>query len=423
MRFTSLLLILFLSINCKSKNNSNDVDEQTIENQQIIELLQEWYLWNDQIEDNLNAEDFSSPQDVLNQLRYSTLDRWSNISDATRFTTYYEEGTYLGYGFSYDQDQEGNIRFRFTYNDSPFGKAGIQRGWKLLKIDNQDVQNITDWANVFGENQLGYTQTFQVEDLEGNQKEYQIAKDIVTINSVLYSDTLNFGTETVGYLVFNNFINPAKEELDDVFDLFQSANIERVILDLRYNGGGQVSVAEYLANYLIQTDDNGVPFYKLAHNIDRSADDQVYSLSKKGTINIRELIVLTTDATASASELMLNGLNPLMMLTHIGEGNTYGKPVGSYGWYSLDRTNVYSLISFRLLNSRNEGDFFEGIKPDYSVCDDISKPFGAFDENLLAAAIEYIQTGKASECALYTKARFKPLLPQEEPGPTLILNH
>ena len=169
MRFTLPLLILFLFINCKSKNNGNDVDEQTIENQQIIELLQEWYLWNDQIEDNLNAEDFSSPQDVLNQLRYSTLDRWSNISDATRFTTYYEEGTYLGYGFSYDQDQEGNIRFRFTYNDSPFGKAGIQRGWKLLKIDNQDVQNITDWTNVFGENQLGYTQTFQVEDLEGRE--------------------------------------------------------------------------------------------------------------------------------------------------------------------------------------------------------------------------------------------------------------
>lgn len=422
MRFTLLLLIPFLFINCKSKNNDNDVDEQIINNQHILNLFKEWYLWNDQIEDNLHAEDFSSPQDVLDQLRYSTLDRWSTISDANSYNAYYEEGTYLGYGFSYDQDLEGNIRFRFTYDDSPFGKAGIQRGWKLLKIDNQDVQNISDWSNVFGENQVGYTQTFLIEDLERNKKEYQIAKDIVTINPVLYSDTLSIGTESIGYLVFNNFINPAKAELDDVFDLFQSANIDRIVLDLRYNGGGRGSVAEYLANYLIQTDDNGVPFYKLVHNNFRTSDDKVYSLSKKGTINIKELIVLTTDRTASASELVLNGLKPLMMLTHIGDGNTYGKPVGSYGMYSLDETKVYSLISFRFLNSRNEGDFFEGIEPDYSVCDDISKPFGAFDENLLAAAIEYIQTGKTSECALYTKSKFKPHLPQEEPEPTLILN-
>ena len=416
-----LFILTFFLINCKSTDSSN-TDPQFLENQRLLSILEDWYLWNDQIDDDVNPADFESQQELIDQLKNSTLDRWSNISDAIAFTTYYDEGTYLGYGFSYDWDSENNIRIRYTFDDSPFGDAGIQRGWKLLKIDNVDVQTITDWSNIFGDNELGYTQSFLIEDSEGNKKEHQISKDIVKINAVLYSDTLSVGTETVGHLVFNNFINPAIAELDKAFDLFQRANINWLILDLRYNGGGQISVANYLANYLVQTDDNGSDLYKLLHNNDRSSNNESYSLSKKGTLDIKELIVLTTDETASASELILNGLKPLIMLTHIGEGNTYGKPVGSYSWLSLDKTEIYSLISFRFLNSNDEGGFFDGIEPDYSACDNLSKPFGSSDEDLFAAAIEYIKTGTAPDCDIISKSLFKRNLPQEGHGPALIVN-
>lgn len=112
-----------------------------------------------------------------------------------------------------------------------------------------------------------------------------------------------------------------------------------------------------------------------------------------------------------------------MNVTHIGTENTYGKPVGSYSWFSLDETTVYSLISFRFVNSNSNGDFFDGIEPDFIACDDLNTNFGVAEESLLAGALEYIQTGSTSGCNVSTKvAPTKLDLPQEGPDPTLIVN-
>ncbi len=424
MNIRPITILLFLAVFLNSCEKENNAENEKIiaDNENLFSIMQNWYLWNDQLDSNTAPSAFKSPQELLDQVRYTQLDRWSNISNAYEFTTYYDEGTYLGYGFSYSWDEENDLRFRFTYDDGPFGEAGIQRGWKLLEIDGTDVQTITDWSNVFGEDQIGFTQSFLIEDFDGNQTEYEIAKDIVTINPVLYADTLTIGTETIGYLVFNNFINPARAQLDEAFALFQSSNINKLILDVRYNGGGQISVASYLANYLIQDDDNGKPLYKFIHNSDRASNNQSHSLFKQGILDLEELIVLSTESTASASELILNGLRPLMKVTHIGEGNTYGKPVGTYSWLSIDETEVYSLISFKFLNSVDEGEFFDGLEPDFNACDDLSKPFGDESEGLFSAAIEYIQAGTTAGCDLITKSILKPALPQEGQGPRLIVN-
>ncbi len=419
-----LLITLFLIVSCRATDSGAELDPQTLQNNELIyDLLKTWYLWNDEIDTNLNPSDFSSPQELLDNQRNSQFDRWSYASDAAQFKPYYDEGTYLGYGFSYEWDSENNIRFRYTYNNSPFGKAGIQRGWRLIEIDGVDVQTISDWTDVFGEEQIGFSQSFLVEDLNGNQTEYIIQKEIVTINPVLYSDTLSVGSAKIGYLVFNNFIGPAYDELNEAFALFQDASIDKLILDVRYNSGGLLNVAEYLANYIIHEDVNGKVLYKSIHNANRHSNNNTKTLNKIGNLNIDALIVLSTDKTASASELILNGLQPLMEVTHIGQGNTYGKPVGSYGWFNLDETEVYRIISFRFLNSEDQGDFFDGIEPDFTACDDLSKPFGDKSEGLFAAAIEYISTGQTLGCDLLPKSHFRgPELPQEEPGPSLIIN-
>ena len=414
----SSLFCLSLIISC-NKKETNDLNP---ENEFLFSLLQDWYLWNDQIDDTINPSSFDSPQSLLSQVRFSPIDKWSYIADAETFNSFYEEGTYLGYGFSYTHDDDNNIRFKFIYDESPFGKEGIERGWKLLEIDGVDVQTISDWSNAFGENSTGFTQNFLIENEIGTKTEYSISKDIVTINSVLHADTLTIANETIGYLVFNNFITPAKAELDDIFNEFESSNIQKLILDLRYNGGGSISVAEYLANYLIQADDNGKVLYKLFHNSNQTLNNKSYSLSKLGTLNIDELIVLSTESTASASELILNGLKPLMRVTHIGDGNTYGKPVGSYGWYNLDRTQVYSIISLGYSNSEDITDFFDGLEPKFTACDNMEKPFGDVNESMLAASIEYLETGTTDGCDVPIKWTSKKELPQEIPSPTLLLS-
>ncbi len=418
----SLLAIsLFFLANCSLNNGNNNPNIE--DNERMLGLMEYWYLWNAEIPANIKASDFESPYELLQMAKYSSLDIWSGISDANQFQSYYNEGTYLGYGFSYGWDDDNNLRFRYTYDDGPFGRAGVERGWKLLEIDGRNVQTITDWAGALGPDESGFTQTFLIEDHDGNRTEYEISKGLVTINPVLYSDTFELGTETIGYLVFNNFINPATPQLDQAFMEFQSASIDRLILDMRYNGGGRLSVANYLAEYILQADDVGKPLFKYVHNIDRTEENSSSSLNKNGLLNLDELIVLTTNGTASASELILNGFKPLMNVTHIGVGNTYGKPVGSYSWYSIDESEVYTLISFRFTNSIDEGDFFNGIEPDFTACDNINKGFGDQEESLFAAAIEYLETGSTGGCDAITKSlATKPTLVQEEPAPILIVN-
>ena len=110
-----------------------------------------------------------------------------------------------------------------------------------------------------------------------------------------------------------------------------------------------------------------------------------------------------------------------MNVTHIGTSNTYGKPVGSYSWYSLDETQVYTLISFKVINKQGDGEYFDGIEPDFTACDDLSASWGERDESMLSAAIEYLETGNTGGCSVQTKTILKTLqLPNEAYIPSAI---
>lgn len=414
-----IIAVLFVA-GCKSTTNEEPTQED-LEKERLFGLMDNWYLWNQTLPDNPDLSSFENSTEIVNRLRYSALDRWSSVGVAATFNSYYNEGTYFGYGFSYGYNEDNELKIRYVFDDSPFGKAGVERGWTFTAIDGQNTQTITDWSNVFGENTPGFTQQFTFKNLAGETKELSITKDVVTMNTVLHSDTLSIGSKTIGYLVFNNFIEPSRSELDAAFDLFERSAVDKIILDLRYNGGGRISVATYLANYLIGQQNNGQFLYRFVHNDDKTENNSGQTLRKQGSLSIDELIILTTEATASASELLLNGLQPLMNVTHIGTSNTYGKPVGSYSWYSLDETQVYTLISFKVINKQGDGEYFDGIEPDFTACDDLSASWGERDESMLSAAIEYLETGNTGGCSVQTKTMLKTLqLPNEAYIPSAI---
>ncbi|MBO6793144.1 MAG: hypothetical protein JJ895_04485 [Balneolaceae bacterium] len=418
----SILLLLLVLGACKP-NTMEEPTANDLDKEHLFNLMDNWYLWNHTLPENPDLDSYENPADLLNQVRFKTYDRWSSVGNASSFNSYYEEGTYFGYGFSYGFNSDNELRIKYVYDDSPFARAGVQRGWMLTHIDGTDVQTITDWSGVFGDETPGFTQSFTFKNASNETEDLSITKDVVTINSVLYADTLSVGTETVGYMVFNNFIEPSRSELDDAFIWFASNNISKLILDLRYNGGGRISVATYLSNYIIDETDSGKDLYRFEHNDDKTDNNDGRKLTSRGVLNIHELIVLSTEQTASASELVLNGLKPLMNVTHIGTANTYGKPVGTYSWFSLDETQVYSIISFKFLNSNGEGDFFDGIEPDFKACDDLKSNWGDTSELMLAAALQYIETGEMDECSVQTKLLNKNKnLPVEGYHPAALLN-
>ena len=113
--------------------------------------------------------------------------------------------------------------------------------------------------------------------------------------------------------------------------------------------------------------------------------------NKAGPLNPNHILFIGTQATASASELLINNLRPYMTVKLIGPTNTDGKPVGFFpisagDWYVFP-------ISFRSQNSSGNTNYFNGFTPDAFVADGLDKNWGDTTESCLAEAIKYISTG------------------------------
>ena len=357
-------------------------------------IMQEWYLWNDEMPE-VNPEDYASADDLMDALQYR-LDKWSYITEEKEYDDFFSRGEYEGYGYGPAFDDAGNLRTSLIYQDSPFGRAKVGRGWIISKINGQAVSRST-YSNSLIE---APTNTFEFITTEGETVTETLTKSTININTVLHHEVMDVGNEKVGYLVFNSFLQPSFDELKPVFEEFQQAGISDMILDLRYNGGGRVNVAEYMAGNLVGNRGTDRTFLQYAYNpniqaaIDADPEAKADITTKFQTpdfpLDLDRLIVIASGRTASASELLINGLRPFMDVYIVGE-NTHGKPVGSfafrYGGYAI------SPISFKIVNDRGEGEYFGGFPADITVADDITRPFGDPEEARLKEALNFVETG------------------------------
>lgn len=402
-----LLIILFCAC---SKEEVAPLSETEDAQQYLFEAMDTWYLWKDEFSAGINPLDYASPQALLDDLRNSELDRWSNISSRTVYEQFYNNAQFYGFGFGWLTTND-DIVVSFVYDGSPFWRAGVRRGWKFRSIAGQPVNANSQIGELLGPNELGYTLDIELEDLEGNLVELNLSKEVVTINTVLHHEVVDLETETVGYLVFKNFLETSYIELDVAFQTFEAAGINRLILDLRYNTGGRLQVANHLASLIAPAHANGSVFMRMRFNPQQSPNNMNLTIDKRNALDVSELIVLTGENTASASEILINGLEPMMKVTQIGTGNTHGKPVGSYTFFRGDY--AFTLISFQTTNSRGNGDFFNGLTPDFYSCDDLSSDFGG-TEQMFNAALDYIRTGSIETCT-NRSARGRTASSEEQP--------
>ena len=241
-----------------------------------------------------------------------------------------------------------------------------------------------------------------------------IEKQIVDINSVLYSDIINVNDTKVGYLVYQHFLVTSVEELDTVFKGFQDNQINDIIVDLRYNPGGQVDVAQHLGSliageYAIKRNFVILEYndQKSERNLTRPFLDVEYMM----TPTPERVFFITTARSASASELVINGLLGLTGLTRpfeiylVGD-DTHGKPVGSISARYVDSTLIP--ITFRYMNRKNEGGFFDGLPANSYIEEDITKDFGDPEEPLLQEVLYFIENGS------FTGTGVKKSIPADE---------
>jgi C-terminal processing protease CtpA/Prc len=406
----AILAILFLGfVQCKKEEVEPGDTFEEMARDQFYQLMQDWYLWYKEMPD-VDVENYASAYELLEALRYLPVDVWSYITTKEEWDAFYEQGAYAGHGFGYTYDGNGKAWIIFVFRDSDMYPEGVERGWQILKINGSTIEPFTNITTYMNGTDAGTVDVFEFRRPDGSTVNVTSTRKEIVMNTVLHADTLHVGGEIVGHMVFKSFIEPSIEELDSVFSAFKAHGVTRLIVDLRYNGGGRVDVAVKLASLISGSDQAGNVFIKYTHNDKQSAtyDQSVYFDNESNALDISEVIIFTTRSTASASEIIINGLKPYMDVVTIGD-NTYGKPVGMYAWTYAEEL-VFVPVSFRTVNANDEGDYYNGLSPDSFVQDGYEYAFYDRNENYLKEAIYYISTSSFTGGTAGLKSWYLPAL-------------
>ncbi|MDB5123468.1 MAG: hypothetical protein JWP94_1597 [Mucilaginibacter sp.] len=362
--------------------------------------------------------------------------KYSFIDDGT--TSAALNGTKGDFGFSALYNQVSDLRVKYVYPGSPAALAGIRRGYQIMSINGSTSISYDGGTgpgvNLAMVNNAIFNSTvitMTLKKYDGTTLTANLSAASYTVNPVL-KDTVYTTTNghKVGYIVFNSFTSGsnANSKLNAAFDYFAAQGVTDLVVDLRYNGGGYVSTAEYLDNLIVPASKNGTLMYNtyytdnLVNNTDpllkhqwrrdpSSGTDYNYAqfnytvavnavnFSKQHALNVSRVFFIMGGSTASASELTINNLRPIMDVQFIGR-KTYGKPVG---FFDID-INKYIMYTpeFSTKNSAGQGDYYDGFTPgdpgypgvnDY---DDPTKDFGDPTEGLLAHALHFVTLGTYS---------------------------
>jgi len=366
------------------------------ENVYVRAVLDQYYLWYQDLP-QVNPANFASPEAYLEAVRYRPRDTtFSYITSRAENEAFYGDSSFVGFGIS-TQTGTDELRLLQVFPDSPASEAGLARGDHITEINGRSVQDLVatgDIATAFGESEPGVTSSITVRPRQGEARQVSLTKRVVTIPTVSLTRTFRIDGRTVGYLMFRNFVQPSYAALDDAFAALKEAGATELVIDLRYNGGGLVDVATHLAGLVGGAVTDGRVFGEFHHNDKNSRLNSTLRFANPPqTLTLQRLFVITTHASASASELIINGLRPHIPVIVVGS-TTYGKPVGQYGFTFCDK--VLAAVSFSIVNADGQGDYFDGIAPNCAAADDVEHDLGSADEASLAEAFRFIRTGECS---------------------------
>ena len=379
----------------------------TAQNIWVREQLTNYYYWYQFLPPGVNPANYTSPEAYLEAVRYRPIDNhYSFITSAATNDAFYGDSQYVGYGFG-NQTTSSEILVLQVYPDSPASEAGLSRGDRIVTVNGRTVPSMVADGSIggaFGSADIGVTTTIEWDTLTGERRSARMVKRVVTIPTVSLTSVIDVDGRKVGYLFFRNFVTPSTDALTEAFAALKTAGATELVLDMRYNGGGQVAVAVHLASLIGGSRTAGQVMFNQVHN-DKMAPryDEVQRFESPGSaLRLDRLFVIATGATASASELIINSLRPYIPVVVIGD-TTYGKPVGQYGMRFCGKL-LYP-VAFSLKNANMEGDFYDGIPANCAAGDDASHQLGDPAEASFAEALTFIRTGACSARAAGERAR------------------
>lgn len=409
----------------------------------------ETYLWNDEVTDR-DPAGFNDRVTYFDQLKTTAVTASGEDKDDFHFSESTAEflerrnsTASAGYGLNlivFSSAVPRDYRIRYTEPNSPAsqivnGTPNFVRGARILSIDGVDLVNGSTQADIDTLNAglfpatSGETHTFTIQEPgSAGSRTVSVTSANVSQQPVNRTAVINTPTGNVGYILFNTF-SPFSSEADiaNAMTSMSNAGVTDLVLDLRYNGGGLLTVASQLA-YMIAgpSRTNGKTFELLRFNDDAGNTNPVtgafnapipfentgvgFSLAN-GTplddLDLGRVFILSTERTCSASEAVINGLRGVdVEIILFGSpnsgspgGNTCGKPFGFYPQDNCGQT--YYTIQFQGVNDKGFGDYTDGFIPGNSnaafgvrtsgcvVSDDLNTELGDPSEGMLAAALQY----------------------------------
>lgn len=402
------------------------------------QAMNQWYFWQKNVSD-LSDSRFSSdaqyteylqanpdPEEFFNEKLLFREDRFSFLEADYRELVNNLGGISKSNGLEFGLIQLSGSNDVFGYvqfilPDSDASEKDIARGELFTRVDGVQLTVENYRGLLFGAND---TYTLGMAHIEGNTifddaKEVSLTKRSGQVeNPILVAKTLDVGGTKVAYLMYNRFLGSFDEQLNTVFGEFKAAGATELVLDMRYNPGGSVNSSRLLASmvygtntselYIKQRWNDKIQGQLSAAQLEDRFADKTNKGTPINTLGLSRVYILATNGSASASELVINGLAPYVQVIHIGE-TTRGKNEfsitlvddrqGSY-IYDPDRVgqiNPKNEWGLQPLVGRNENadgfyDYTNGLAPDIALEEDLTNlgVLGEVSEPLLARALQEI---------------------------------
>lgn len=377
----------------------------------MYETMQQEYLYYQDIPEKKSLNFFNKPSDFLNSM-VSSKDKKSGSTFShidSVFVTTRSTSTTPTFGFEGTMVRAENgsygIRVLYTQENSPAEEVGLKRGDLIIaannkKINSSDLFYITSPKEAYlftmGKlNERGFD-TLQTVQMPSPR--------IVENKNIYKSDIMEIGGKRVAYIMYNEFGNNDAENLKLLFKDIAGQSVDDIILDLRYNPGGYVNIAQLVSTNLAPQEAIGNVFLKMTHNDKINQTDILnfeQSLLANGSpVNYKNLYVITSSNTASASEIVINCLRPYMAgrLIQVGTA-TFGKNVAQQLYTDEEKAPMleFWMTNSLLSNAEDFSDYYtSGLKPDYEKAENFKGELGELgtaQDSLMIPIIKHIETG------------------------------
>jgi len=442
-KFLHILLVLFCAgifvISCKKDSTSTKTNTASEVDKFIWYNLSYYYLWADSVP-KLTSSYFSNDTNKLNTFlatytdpsklfsdllyKYGSVDRFSWIEEDSSTLQNELKGVTKSMGFDYGlallSDNSSIMGVvHYVLKGSPAESAGLKRGDLFTKVNGQQLTK-SNYSSLLSNTTYNLTLAYITNNtLYTSTTTATMTAVEVSENPILFDSIYTISGNKIAYLVYNGFYSDYDNQLNTVFASFKSQGVNNLILDLRYNGGGAITTANKLASmiYGTYTDKTFIntqynSYLQNYYTTQYGSNALKYNFTNTtgtstiNTLNLSKLYVLTSGGTASASELIINGLRPYIPVYIIGD-TTYGKNVGSITITDTKKSAwAMQPIVVRMTNSLGKSDYTKGFAPNDVVLEDITNliALGNTSEPLLQKAIGNISGTIATKAMTITKS-------------------